>query len=243
MPRKEDVFFQVLTGNKPCVNLLPFGIEMAKLANGSGVAYGHSGYLPSDRNNGIIYWLDKTDCKFLVQVDHDMTPPLNILELADHDVELVGVPYLFMGDQGPSISGAGLTGADGIRETVWPGRGMVEVEWFGTGAYCIRRDFAERMISEYGMLFDYDTKARGVKDRGTDVFMCIRARRLGYKVWWDRDMVAGHLKEEIWVPMESGEVRFVPPLLFWKGREVPEIGNERKKRFEVFNEQPTGKES
>jgi hypothetical protein len=190
------------------------------------IHFGHDGYIASDRNNAIYHWLENETTSKLVQIDEDMIPPVDIWRLADSidgEHHMVAAPYLFVGDKGFTISGEALD-----RKAVLPGAGLVEVGWFGTGAWATSRSAMEKMSAAEGAIVKFDVDELGRKRRGSDVYFCVRARALGFRTWINRDFVAGHRKGTTFAPRKDGSVSTLPWGVFWEGAEVPESGDAKR---------------
>ena len=95
--------------------------------------------------------------KYLLMLDNDMVPPLNLpYLLARHDVPVVGAVAIHMhGEYGPRAC-LTLPCKDGqnrwpcMREHMLPAKGLIECGHLGTGAMMIRRDVLEAFTFDGG---------------------------------------------------------------------------------------------
>lgn len=72
------------------------------------------------------------------------------------------------------------------------GKGVVEVDWVGSGGLLIHREVLEKLGTQPFMdIWDNEKPIRSV---GHDINFCNRARQLGYKVYVDTDVHSGHGK-------------------------------------------------
>lgn len=197
------------------------------------VHFGHEGYIASDRNNGIYFWLENDNSEYFIQIDEDMIPPIDIWRLAesvDAEHPLVAAPYLFVGDQGFTVSGQTLDATP-----VLPGAGLQEVEWFGTGVWATSRAAMIKMAQAEGSIVKFDVNEKGAKRRGSDVFLCTRARSLGLRCWLNRDFIAGHRKGPTFAPLANGEVATLPWGTFWEGADVPADYTAKREIRDIFS--------
>jgi len=218
----KNILFQVLSTGSIKAELAIFFTVMAQRGAAVSLFLGHSGYMASDRNQGISEWLDQGDSEYLIQCDEDMVPPMNVLELASWEKDITSLVYLFAGQGGPTIAASGLNGNEPVFPILEGEERLIEVAWVGTGCYCIKRSAALKMIEKQGQVFLFDFIERGHKGRGCDVFMCRKAREHGLKVWLDRGLIAGHVKSATWAPDPSSAIlTFQPWGSYWNGDKIP----------------------
>lgn len=184
---------------------------------------GHSGFVASDRNEAILQWLDGPE-DWLIQIDHDVIPPANIIEMPPQTLEAMsriggisGAACVVPSDIGPVVAAVQETGGRPDMSDGSP----VACKFIGTGCWCLHRETAQVMINAFGSLFKDESDERGVKIRGEDAGMCLRARELGIGVWLQRQFVCAHGREIPWAFNSNGDLVSIPWGRFWNGRLTP----------------------
>ncbi len=237
-----SVVFQILSTGELRGELSLLMMYLVKNHYPVSLHFGRSGYMACDRNSGILEWLNNTDSEYLIQCDQDMISPTDILRLATYGKDICAASFLFIGDHGPTVAARGLADADGNPTAPFPpGDGdapLIEVEWIGTGVYCISRTAAKKMIKEYGMVFDFDIKEDGLIGQGCDVYMCSRARKIGLEVWLDRSLIVGHSKVQTWAPTQDGSLTYQKWGTLWRGVNVPRDPTQKIPINELFQLDP-----
>lgn len=225
-----NVLFQVLSTGNIRAELAVYFTTLAQQGATVSIFLGHSGYMPSDRNNAINKWLDRGTEQYIVQCDQDMIPPVDVLKMTRHKKDFVGCSYLCGSDRGPMLAAAPLLGTNtpAFPKASPSDPDLVEVEWVGTGCYSLSRDAALRMkAAQGGRVFDFEFTEDGSKKTGVDILLCRRMREIGMKVWLDRGCVAGHAKAMSWAPSADGRLKCLPWGTYWAGDEVPEAKTDR----------------
>ncbi len=131
------------------------------------------------------------DYDFLLMIDDDNPPPVNILELVELDKEVIGLPT--------PINMNHIQGINDIRWNVFKdelpikdaGQGLEEVEMVGTGCILIRRDVLEKIKHPF-------TTVRNEEDLrtiGTDTAFCKKCNDQGIKIYTHWDYKCRHFKE------------------------------------------------
>lgn len=147
-----------------------------------------------------------SDCDWLLSIDDDIVPPVNILDMICDDRPICAaycnaVRPKHRPDEGVDvrINAVALQRTDDEKITYkkFPvvKDEINEVPIFGTGCYVIRRDALESLRRPW-FKFDYDEN--GCLLRGEDVYFCEQAREQGYTLYMDGRFVCEHLKE-VWV--------------------------------------------
>ena len=102
---------------------------------------------PIDENrNRIVQKFLTTDATHLFMVDSDIIPPLNVLEMAKHDVPVVAAHAVTI--KGVERIPVGLVRSEGggyHHDFKHSKPGLHKVDVVGTGCICIRRDVLENM--------------------------------------------------------------------------------------------------
>jgi len=156
---------------------------------------------PVDGNRNLMikkFLQEDEDNEWLLFVDADTVPPLNVFDMINHNESIVGglvcgmahgVPY-------PLIMRSGKK--DGYRmikpaeEEMDSGNGLIEVDGAGAATLLIRREVLERMNPPW-FKFDYDEW--GVSQMSEDYAFSRQAKSLGYKMWIDPNIQCMHLKQ------------------------------------------------
>jgi GT2 family glycosyltransferase len=124
-----------------------------------------------------------------------MIPADNFLDLVKHDKPIVGgVAYTYVnGNFQPTM----YQHKEGLIYS--PQRdaklmnGLFETDSTGGACLAIRRDVLEKMKKPY-FKFEYDEETRN-RDFGEDFYFCREAKRLGYPIFVDTDVIFDHIKE------------------------------------------------
>ena len=165
----------------------------------------------------------KSEYKKLWMIDSDMVPRENIFSLLDMDADIVGplYPRSHMGfiEEQPRVSFCAYRYKDVFDvdtfEDYWPevGTGVQDVSVVGTGCMIVKRrvfedadmvlgrewthmdgslrdDTDEELIPYFRNTYSAVGKYKG----GNDVDFCLRARRLGYDVQVNTNVLCGHRK-------------------------------------------------
>jgi len=149
------------------------------------------GLRPSAHNrNSIVKEFLKTDCDYLLCIDHDNIPINNPLDLVELDKDVIGCPY-------PQVKNGEIGWLvmnkvpDGYRQvSVENAVGVQEVDAIASGVMLIAR----RVLEKVKTPFERKWKD-GQAVKGLDFYFCDKARDLGFKVWVAWDYVADHYKE------------------------------------------------
>lgn len=142
------------------------------------------------------------DAEMLVMIDADCVPPLNFLDAADADLDIIGLPMPMYDRTGRIMTG--IVPLDN-RETVEVGRmEVIEASAVAAGVLFIHRRVLEHpeMRAPFEDKFDED----GVLTWTEDHVFCERARKLGFQVWANLGYPLGHVKEidirHIWAQVQ-----------------------------------------
>jgi len=147
------------------------------------------GLRPSSYNrNNIVEEFLKTDCDYLLCIDHDTVPLKNPLDLVAFDKDVIGCPY-------PQIVGKSIgflameTAKDGNYQQVKVTGGLQELDALGSGAMLIARRVLEKVEIPFERKW-----VDGVPIRGLDFYFCEKARALGFTIWTHWGYLASHYK-------------------------------------------------
>ena len=72
------------------------------------------------------------------------------------------------------------------------GKGVVEVDWVGSGGLLVHRDVIDKI--QWPPFVDTWTPGRGTRDTGHDINFCLRAKEKGFKIYVDTDVQSDHGK-------------------------------------------------
>lgn len=161
--------------------------------------------------NKIVKKFLETDKKFdyLLMIDSDCIPPNNVLELADYQKDIIGgLCFAYMNKRViPLVLKENSEGTYDMAN-VSLNEGVIECSGIGSGCMMIKREVLENIPFPFRNEYDTD----GIKTKGLDINFCERARRKGYKVWCDTDMLVSHWTiqdlKDIWLTFNQlrGEI-------------------------------------
>ena len=161
----------------------------------------------SNNRNTIVSKFLATDCDFLMMIDSDIIPPMNVLQLADFDKDII-TPLMFVHQRGMLLPLFLKQNKDGIYDVdnYLEKTGLQKIDATGTGCIIIKRKVLEHPALKYPFRNEYD--ADGIKSRGLDLNFCTRAKKVGFDSWVHLDYVADHhttysLKELFYLTIKS----------------------------------------
>lgn len=142
------------------------------------------------RNQIVKDFLD-TDCDYLLMVDSDNPPPMNVLDLVELDKDVIGLPTPINMEWQQGIPDVrwNVFGDDDlpVKET---GEGLQEVNMVGSGVILIARRVLEKVKHPFTEIRNED----GLRIVGTDAAFCKRAKNAGFKIWTNWDYTCRHFK-------------------------------------------------
>jgi hypothetical protein len=154
-----------------------------------------------NRNKIVKDFLKKKEFDYLLMIDSDIIPPTNILDLVDHQQDIMS-PVCFAYMDGAVVplvlkeydeeekknhnAPYHVQEMDGTE-------GMIETDAVGTGCMIIKREVVEALKDDNPFNNRYDKQ--GMKTLGLDLSFCMKAKKLGYKVWCHLDLVCSHWTE------------------------------------------------
>lgn len=147
---------------------------------------------PSSYNrNNIVKEFLKTDCNYLLCIDHDTVPMKNPLDLVYLDKDVIGCPY-------PQIKDGELGWLvmrkveDGYKQMPTETRsGLLEVDAVGSGVILMAR----RVLEKVKIPFERKWNDEGVPIKGLDFYFCDKAKDLGFKIFAHWEYPCSHFKE------------------------------------------------
>jgi len=200
-------------------------VELAKCLSlwyGEGISWSYladhmGGFIECTRANISHTFKEESDCEYLLMIDNDMVPPLELpYLLARHKEAVVGScamgvsakfgPMLCFTKEDKEGNQRFVTAMyedDGeIKDTLIPKKGLLEVSHVGTGAMMVRRDVVESFDYEPGDIPFYvpeEIRSKGFKTgvllKGEDIVFCEQVQKKGFKVYVDLEAHCGHQKQ------------------------------------------------
>lgn len=154
-----------------------------------------------NRNRIVADFLSNPNYDYLMMLDGDIIPPVNILDLIDHQKDIIGGLCFAYRDR--SIVPLILTEQKKTKEDegkiektsyqimdVEGNEGLVECDAIGTGCMIIKREILERPEMRYPFKNYYNED--GERILGLDLSFCKRAKDIGYKVWCHLNFACSH---------------------------------------------------
>lgn len=136
-------------------------------------------------NADYIWWVDD-DCLIPMpeECGYDILP-----KLMSHDKEIVVTPYYL---RRPPYSPGVLRATDYLDPYTYKNlsledmkQGLIEIDGGGTHCMLVKTSLMKEMPMPWFALCEMG---------GTeDMYMCLKAKKMGYKVWCDSDIEAGHM--------------------------------------------------
>ncbi len=151
-----------------------------------------------NRNKLVQDFLQNKNFDYLLMLDDDNVPPMNILNLADFDKDVI-CGLSFGWQQNMVIPSVFRRKPDGLY-TVAPfvgDEGLMEIDAAGSGQMMIARRVLEEVKYPFRNEYDRD----GIKKLGLDLNFCQMVKEAGFKVWIHLDYISSH-----WVPFDLKEV-------------------------------------
>lgn len=150
----------------------------------------------SHNRNLIVRGFLKSSADWLLTIDSDVCPPLNIFDLTKDGKKIIAPINFVWKPNGlsPLLSkkvkdGRGYIITD--PEAANSKENLVEVDGTGTTCLFIHREVLEKMEPPYFM-FGYDEQ--GAINLGEDYSFCQKAKELGYGIWIDKRYITDHYK-------------------------------------------------
>lgn len=156
------------------------------------VSYPSAKPITNNRNMIVQKFLAIKDCDYLMMIDSDIIPPVDILNLVDFQKDII-TPLMLVQQKGTLIPLYLRQNPDGIYDAgnYLEESGLQEVDATGTGCIVIKREVLEKLDHPFRNEYDKD----GIKKLGNDFSFCKRAKKLGFKVWVHLDYTADHITE------------------------------------------------
>jgi hypothetical protein len=145
--------------------------------------------ISSNRNKIVQKFLANKEYDYLMMIDSDVVPPMNILNLVDFQKDIIS-PVCFILNRDKIIPLVMKKTPTGIWSplNISQNEGLIEVDAVGTGCIILSRKILEAV--KYPFKNEYD--ADGIKKYGLDFNFCQRAKKLGFKVYCHLDYLCQH---------------------------------------------------
>jgi GT2 family glycosyltransferase len=139
---------------------------------------------PCDYNrNVIVEEFLKSGCEWLLQIDDDIAPIHNLLDLIKHNKKIVSADVQTV--KGREIIKLAMEQTkDGWKQKKLEA-GLNEVDAVGTGVLLTHREVYEKLDKPY---YKYHYDKDGMLIQGLDFQLCKRAKEKGFKVYYDNDI-------------------------------------------------------
>jgi len=140
------------------------------------------------------------DADYLLFIDSDMEfPSWGLERLLSHNKDIVGGLYYKKGNPHSPLVYEFNKKTWGHRCIQNPPTELSEVDGIGTGFLLIKTEvlrklFEKKRVKKDGFPFNFIQKPDG-NDIGEDLAFCLRARKLGYKIWCDPSIPLNHIGE------------------------------------------------
>lgn len=192
--KKQKIFIGIPTTGNIRTELAKWLLEIVKNPDYSFDIYITGKSTIEHNRNLICRAFLKSNADWLMTIDSDVSPSLDILDILDTDKKIIA-PINFVWKSwglAPLLSTSNPDGRGYIvtdpKVANSPER-IVEVDGTGTTCLFINREVIEKMKPPYFM-FGYDEEGR--INLGEDYSFCQKAKELGYKIWIDKKYVTNH---------------------------------------------------
>lgn len=163
------------------------------------VNFHHLQPVDANRNEMVKSFLEKEDAEWLLMIDNDIVPPVDILKMVEHDEPVVSavctikkgdVPQpVIVRDNGDNYRQVNIQEAvDEIDDET----GLLQVDGVGTGALLIRRDVLEDMKPPW---FKFQYNEYGGLQLGEDFYFSRRCQENNVPMYVDTTMITQHFKK------------------------------------------------
>jgi hypothetical protein len=194
--RKQSIFLAILNEGTIRVELSKL-INYWQMKNDYDITIAYPNDKPIEANrNRLVSTFMKTNCDWLVQIDDDVVPPPNYLDLILYNKDVIsGVCYAYRQDAIVPLV-LERNEEDGLWKNmdVNPTEGLIEVDSTGTGAMIIHRrvfENPEMLKHPFMSIWNED----GTRKKGLDLMFCEKAKANGFKVWMHLQYKCSHIVE------------------------------------------------
>ncbi len=142
-----------------------------------------------NRNSICIYFLERTKHTHMLFIDSDTVPFDNPFNLVKRNLGVVGGVYpIWKLDHFEWLAMNEMP--DGRYVTTPERKGLVEVDGIGAGCMLIKREVLKGMKAPFEDL----TRPDGRRSVGHDYAFCKKAKKRGYKIYADWEVLCDHVK-------------------------------------------------
>lgn len=145
-----------------------------------------------NRNTIVQDFLKRPEYDYLLMLDGDIIPPLNVLDLVDYQKDVMGaVCFAYMDNSIVPLvleSNPDKNAKPYIVKQINGDEGLIEVDAIGSGLIIMSRKVLEQVKAPFSNNYDEN----GIKTLGLDLSFCKKAKELGFKVWCHLDFVCSH---------------------------------------------------
>jgi hypothetical protein len=190
MLKQKKVYLAILNQNTVATELVK-ALTLIIQEDANRIVISYSAIKPITHNrNTITQKFLASDCDYLMMIDDDIIPPLNIMRLVDFDKDIMS-PLMFTRRQGELYPLYLKRKPDGVYDVAdyFNDTGLQECDATGTGCIIIKRKVLETVKHPFENRYDRD----GIKTFGQDFNFCEKAKASGFKVWVHLDYVCDHL--------------------------------------------------
>lgn len=157
------------------------------------VYFESSNVKPIESNrNGIVQRFLASDCDYLLQIDSDVVPPKNPIELVDLNLDIVSAPC-WIYQHKLILNIYKLDKTDGMLVPVDPKKenGLIEIDSTGTGILLTSRRVLEAIKAPFERKYDEN----GIEELGQDLYFSRKAKEAGFRIFSHLDFISKHYKE------------------------------------------------
>ncbi len=151
------------------------------------------GYQVDQVRNLIADWTIRNNFDYLFAVDSDISfSPDTLIKLLSHDEDLVCGVYIQRIPGTHTIEVMRKNDRGGVTHIDWneiKGKGLVPIDGCGFGCTLIKREVLAKMDYPH---FLYKSALDHRNTVSEDVYFCMKAAGLGFKLWCDTDVICDH---------------------------------------------------
>jgi hypothetical protein len=145
--------------------------------------------------NTIVKMFLATDNQYLLMIDDDNPCLKNPLDLLDLKKDIMIYPTFMakVDEEGDPVINYNVFKKEGKKwrsQTMTPGKHLMEYDAGGTGCILIKRRVLEALDAPFKSKLNKD----GMRDVGSDLWFCKRAKDKGFKIWAHWGYACRHMK-------------------------------------------------
>lgn len=141
--------------------------------------------------NTIVKRFLASDCDYLLQIDSDVVPSKNPIELVEYTKDIISCPcWIYQHKKFLNIYKYDKDGIYLIPVDPTQHKELIEIDSTGSGIIMCSRKVLEDIKAPFERLFDED----GIETRGLDLAFCDKAKEKGYKIYSHLDYISKHYK-------------------------------------------------